>query len=60
MRLEGRVAIVTGAGSGIGEAVVRRFVREGARVAACDIAFPAVQSLSAELTAAGHQVHPEK
>ncbi|MFI5612628.1 SDR family NAD(P)-dependent oxidoreductase [Amycolatopsis sp. NPDC051903] len=33
-RLEGLVALVTGAGSGIGEGVLRRFVREGARVVA--------------------------
>jgi 2,3-dihydroxy-2,3-dihydrophenylpropionate dehydrogenase len=33
-RLEGKVALVTGAGSGIGAGVVRRFVREGAHVAA--------------------------
>ncbi len=35
-RLEGSVALVTGAGSGIGAGVVRRFVREGARVVAMD------------------------
>jgi NAD(P)-dependent dehydrogenase (short-subunit alcohol dehydrogenase family) len=34
--LEGRVAIVTGAGSGIGEAIVRRLARDGARVAIVD------------------------
>ena len=36
-RLSGRVAIVTGAASGIGEAIVRRFADEGAQVVATDI-----------------------
>lgn len=34
-RLDQKVCLVTGAGSGIGEAVVRRFLAEGARVAGC-------------------------
>ena len=36
-RLDGRVAVVTGAGSGIGLATVRRFTAEGARVVCVDI-----------------------
>jgi 3-oxoacyl-[acyl-carrier protein] reductase len=37
MRLEGRVAAVTGAGAGIGEAICRRLAADGAIVAALDI-----------------------
>ena len=35
--LDGKVAVITGAGSGMGRASVRIFVREGARVVAADI-----------------------
>src|SRR3954451_4273787 len=38
--LEGKVALVTGAASGIGLACVARFVREGARVVGLDLAAP--------------------
>jgi len=37
MRLQGKAAIVTGAGSGIGEATAVRFAAEGARVAVSDV-----------------------
>ena len=37
MRLEGRIALVTGGASGIGAATVRRLAAEGARVAVADI-----------------------
>lgn len=36
-RLEGRIAIVTGAASGLGQGIARRFVREGATVVMTDI-----------------------
>lgn len=37
MRLKGKVAIVTGAGQGIGAATALKFAHEGATVAACDV-----------------------
>ena len=37
MKLLGKVAVVTGAGSGFGEGIARLFAREGARVALLDI-----------------------
>ncbi len=37
MRLQGKYAIVTGAGRGIGRAVVKRFLQEGSEVLVCDV-----------------------
>jgi 3-oxoacyl-[acyl-carrier protein] reductase len=43
LRLEGKVAAVTGGGAGIGAAICRRLAAEGATVAALDIALPSAQ-----------------
>ena len=41
-RLEGKVCLITGAGSGMGAQAAIRFAREGARVVACDLNLEAV------------------
>jgi NAD(P)-dependent dehydrogenase (short-subunit alcohol dehydrogenase family) len=48
MKLEGKVAIVTGAASGIGRATARRFVSEGAQVVAYDLNETGLGELSRE------------
>jgi NAD(P)-dependent dehydrogenase (short-subunit alcohol dehydrogenase family) len=47
------VALVTGAGSGIGEATALRFGREGAAVAAADLSEPAAASTAGRIRQAG-------
>ncbi len=50
-RLEGKVAVITGGASGIGEATVRRFVEEGASVVIADLQEDAGRALQSELGA---------
>jgi NAD(P)-dependent dehydrogenase (short-subunit alcohol dehydrogenase family) len=51
-RLEGKVAIVTGAGSGIGEATARLMAQEGASVVVADIHGSAAERVARELGSA--------
>ena len=53
MRLENKVAIVTGAGSGFGEGIVRKFVSEGCKVAIVDINVEGGQRVSESIQASG-------
>ncbi|MFI1796284.1 2,3-dihydro-2,3-dihydroxybenzoate dehydrogenase [Streptomyces sp. NPDC020379] len=55
--LSGRVALVTGAGQGIGEAVTRALVAQGARVAALDRTPDGIRRLEAEFGAATVTAH---
>jgi NAD(P)-dependent dehydrogenase (short-subunit alcohol dehydrogenase family) len=45
-RLVGKIAVVTGAASGIGEATVKRFVQEGAKVVVADLQVAAGQAVA--------------
>jgi len=49
MRLEGRVALVTGGASGIGAATCRRLAAEGARVAVSDVNLEPAREVAAEI-----------
>lgn len=53
MRLAGKVAIITGAAGGMGEAAVRLFASEGAAVAAVDLEKGALAALVGDVRAAG-------
>lgn len=55
MDLTGKVAIVTGAGQGIGQAIARRFAADGAAVVVDDIKLDDAQQVVDGITAAGGQ-----
>jgi 3-oxoacyl-[acyl-carrier protein] reductase len=52
MRLNGKVAIVTGGGSGFGAGIVRKFVAEGAQVLVADLNLESASAVATEVGAA--------
>lgn len=55
MKLDNRVAVVTGGGSGIGAEICRTFSREGARVAVTDVSAEAAGHIADQIRALGGQ-----
>jgi len=55
MKLEGKVAVITGAASGIGKEIALTYAREGARIAIADLDLEAAELAAAGMRDAGHQ-----
>ena len=58
MRLKDKVAIITGAGQGIGRAAALRFAEEGAKVAVADIQQGQAEAVAREIVAPGGEAIP--
>lgn len=55
MELEGKIALVTGAGSGIGKAIALTFAKEGADVAVNDVDIGNAEATASEVKALGRR-----
>lgn len=58
IRLDGKVAVITGAASGIGKATADLFLREGAKVVAADLNFEGVSALKQEFHEYADNIEP--
>jgi len=57
-RLQGKIAVVTGSGNGIGRAIAQRFAREGAAVVVADLDTTAASAVADEINKEGHRALP--
>jgi NAD(P)-dependent dehydrogenase (short-subunit alcohol dehydrogenase family) len=56
--LDGKVAVITGAASGMGFAMAERFAADGMRIVLADVEKPALDGAAERLRSAGHEVLP--
>ena len=59
MRLKDKVAIITGAGRGIGQATAVKFATEGAKVVVCDLDADAIDAWIRPEKVAGIEIYSE-